>query len=110
VHRQRGDETSMLSLYRRLIDLRRHEPALAVGTYRPVAASGTVLAYRRSFGGRELLVALNLGAAPQRLAMPADFAAGKVLVSASGMAEGRAHRHEIGLEANQALVLERADR
>jgi alpha-glucosidase len=110
VDRQRGDETSMLSLYRRLIDLRRHEPALAVGTYRPVAASGTVLAYRRSHGGRELLVALNLGAAPQRWAMPADFAAGKVLVSASGMAEGRAHRHEIGLEANQALVLERADR
>ncbi len=61
----------MLSLYRRLIELRRNEPALAVGDYAALAAEGSVLAYRRRHAGRELLVALNLGAVPAALRLPA---------------------------------------
>ena len=35
---QRGDARSMLSLYRRLLALRREEPALAVGDWAPIQA------------------------------------------------------------------------
>jgi alpha-glucosidase len=105
VERQRDDEASMLALHRRLIELRRREPALSVGGYRPVMASGNVLAFRRDHLERELLVALNLGGTPARLALPADFAAGRVLLSATNTAEGKAYRHELELAGNEALIL-----
>jgi alpha-glucosidase len=62
---QTDDPTSMLSLYRRLLALRRSEPALSVGTYVPVAASNRILAYERRHADRRLLIALNFGAEPQ---------------------------------------------
>ena len=51
----------MLALHRRLIALRRAEPALAVGSYAPVEAEGDVLAYTRAEDGRRFLIVLNLG-------------------------------------------------
>jgi alpha-glucosidase len=68
---QRAEPASMLALCRALIELRRREPALALGGYAPVAAEGTVLAYRRWQDRREFLIALNLGAAPASLRLPA---------------------------------------
>lgn len=53
---------SMLSLYRRLLALRRAEPALAVGTMRLLAVPDGVLAYERWHDDRRLLVLLNLTA------------------------------------------------
>ena len=60
---------SMLSLYRRLLQLRRLHPALAVGEYRPVAASNGVLGYVRSAEGERFLIALNLTAEPAALTL-----------------------------------------
>jgi alpha-glucosidase len=51
----------MLSLHRRLLALRRAEPALAVGSYAPVRADGDILAYTRAEDGRRFLMVLNLG-------------------------------------------------
>jgi alpha-glucosidase len=64
---QQADPTSMLSLYRALLALRRAEPALSMGSYLPVAATETVLAYERRLGSRRLVVALNLANSRQRL-------------------------------------------
>ena len=64
---ERADPGSILSLYRSLIELRRKEPALAIGDYQPVEADGSVLAYRRRHEGRELLIALNLSSSPAHL-------------------------------------------
>jgi alpha-glucosidase len=61
---EREDPTSTLTLHRRLLALRRAEPALAVGSYGPVRAEGDLLAYTREHGGRRFLVALNLGHEP----------------------------------------------
>lgn len=58
---QSDEPRSMLSLYRALLRLRRAEPALAVGSFRPVAATERVLAFCRVHCGRQLLVALNFG-------------------------------------------------
>jgi alpha-glucosidase len=57
----RGDPASMLTLHRRLLALRRAEPALAVGSYAPVEADGDILAYTREKDGRRFLMVLNLG-------------------------------------------------
>jgi alpha-glucosidase len=64
---QRDDPASMLALHRRLLALRRSEPALAVGSWVEVPAGGDVIAFERAHAGRRLLCALNLGHAPQSL-------------------------------------------
>ena len=61
---EREDPASMLNLHRRLLALRRSEPALALGSYDPVEATGDVLAYARETDGRRLLIVLNLGHDP----------------------------------------------
>jgi alpha-glucosidase len=66
VAEQRDDPFSMLTLYRRLISLRRATPALSVGSYTPMQADGDVLAYARAHEGRSWLVVLNLGSRPQQ--------------------------------------------
>ena len=74
---QRDDPASFLTLYRRLIDLRRREPALSVGGYEPLALPadvGELIAYRRREGDRRFTVVLNLGGAPQAFRRPNDEA------------------------------------
>lgn len=62
---QRTDEHSTLSLYRRLIWLRRASPALQSGSYRPLETdSENVFAYLRESGSELQLVALNFGGDP----------------------------------------------
>jgi glycosidase len=59
---QDGDSGSLLTLYRRLIHLRRSDDALAEGTLVPLTASSPqVVAYLRRAGGRAALVVANLG-------------------------------------------------
>jgi alpha-glucosidase len=70
VEQQREDPGSFLALYRRLIELRRHERTLQVGRYAPIVASGDVIAFRRILDDDELLVAVNLGHEPQRVDLP----------------------------------------
>ncbi|SDD31754.1 alpha-amylase family glycosyl hydrolase [Belnapia rosea] len=79
---QERDASSMLSLYRALLTLRRAEPALSAGAYGSVVVGAPdVLAYDRwdEATGRRLRIALNLGDGPQMLA---GFAPGaRVLLS-----------------------------
>ena len=58
----KGDPTSLLSLYRRLIDLRRAEPALSIGAWAALPAGEDLMAYIRKAGDRRLLIVLNFGA------------------------------------------------
>ena len=67
VEAQQDDPRSMLTLHRRLIELRRQLPALVTKSYEPVAASGDLLAYVRSSDGERCLVVLNLGDQPGQL-------------------------------------------
>ena len=72
---QIADPRSELALHRRLLALRRAEPALSVGAWRPIDAEGDVLAYARiAADGREFRIALNLGSAPAT----ADLGPGKL--------------------------------
>lgn len=58
---QKKDPFSMLSLYKRLIDLRRNEPALSIGKYIPLSSNHQLIAYIRQLEGfPRFLVILNL--------------------------------------------------
>lgn len=67
---QRDDASSMLSLYRRLMALRRANPALTHGAYRPVAVDEDVLCYERVQADQRFLVALNFGDRAKTLSLP----------------------------------------
>ncbi|MCC8392561.1 DUF3459 domain-containing protein [Paraburkholderia sp. MMS20-SJTR3] len=58
---QQGDPSSMLSLYRRLLSLRRRNAALVQGAIGNIAADGQVLTYERWFADQRLFIALNMG-------------------------------------------------
>ena len=67
---EREDPSSILTLHRRLLALRRSEPALALGSYSPVEAEGDLLAYVREKDDRRFLIALNLGPEPTTFESP----------------------------------------
>ncbi|RZL60632.1 MAG: DUF3459 domain-containing protein [Sphingomonas sp.] len=68
---QGGDPRSMLALHRDLLNLRRKHDALATGGFALIDAEGDVLAYERRDGDERIVVALNLGATPQPVILPA---------------------------------------
>jgi alpha-glucosidase len=106
VEMEQDDPRSTLSLYRRLLALRRGAPALEVGRYEPLTAQGDVLAYLRSAraGEHSFLVALNLGAEPHRLTPPGELA-GIVAVSTHLEREGERIEGEIELGPNEGIVV-----
>ncbi|HZH52189.1 MAG TPA: alpha-amylase family glycosyl hydrolase [Microvirga sp.] len=75
------DPASILSLYRRLIELRRGHLALSIGSYTPLSAGEDVLAYERQHGSERLLVVLNFSQEPRAIALPAGAGGGRVLLS-----------------------------
>ena len=91
-------------LHRRLLVLRRARPALSVGRYEPVDASGDVLAYARGAGANQCLVALNLGSTPQRLGVPRAFRGARVLLSTALDREGEVIGDDLALRDDEGVV------
>jgi alpha-glucosidase len=108
VEAQRGQPRSILTLYRRLIALRRGEPALEVGRVEPLESDGSVLAYIRR--GREgegaFLAALNLGAAPQSLRIPHD---GRVALSTHLDRAGERASRTLELRPDEGVIVRLED-
>lgn len=104
---QRDHAGSMLSLYCRLIQLRRGEPALEVGRIEPVEAEGDLLAYvRRARSGEdEFLVALNLGPREQVLRLPPQAAHGVVALSTRLDRGGETIDVELYLRPDEGLIV-----
>ena len=105
VERLSNDPSSILTLYRRLIELRRRHLALSVGAYAVVDKHDDVLAYERRHGEDRLVVVLNLGHEERRLALPPDRGAGRILLSTHLDRDGEAVGREIGLRPNEGLIL-----
>jgi oligo-1,6-glucosidase len=99
------DTSSVLHYLRRMIRLRKAEPALVYGRYQLLdRANPDVFAYTRTLDGRTLMVALSFGAAGGRTAVPAGYAAGKILMS--NYAQSPVRGGELVLKPYQAVVLE----
>jgi alpha-glucosidase len=81
VKTEEKERPSLFMLYRQLLELRRSHPALAIGGYEPIVATGDLLAYIRRSNDQRFLIALNLGAAPCALAFGSIAASGRALLS-----------------------------
>ena len=98
---------SMLNLYRRLIELRRLEPALAVGRFAAVPTGGDVFAYRRQFGdARRYLVLLNFADAPATFHSAAIPQQGVIALSTHLDRENESVAGATELRANEGIVVE----
>ncbi|HEU5315640.1 MAG TPA: alpha-amylase family glycosyl hydrolase, partial [Chloroflexota bacterium] len=106
---QRRDPRSLLSLVRRLLQLRRATPALALGDIATLESGhDDVLAYARTCGGQRVLVALNFG--PHKrcvdfLAAGGRHRVGTILCSTSMGRTGAADLASLQLRPNEGVVL-----
>ena len=105
VEAQRADPRSMLSLHRALIDLRRREPALAVGDYAPIASDGPVLAYLREQGDRRYLIALNFSNETARLMPPEAPGSGEIVLSSHLDRAGETVADVLGLRPDEGVIV-----
>ncbi|MGJ4941251.1 alpha-amylase family glycosyl hydrolase [Bradyrhizobium sp. HKCCYLS1011] len=102
-----ADKRSILNLYRALIRLRKRHAALVTGHYRPVAAEGDLLLYRRDGEGEILTIALNLGDDPVSLATEGSGLEGQILLSTHLDRDGEAIHGTLDLRGNEGVVIGR---
>jgi len=102
VESERDDARSMLSLYRRLLELRRAEPALSVGSYAPLAATGTVLAYLREHERRRMAIVLNIGSEAATWPVPEEIAGARIILGTGP----RESEDPSSVGPNEGLILE----
>lgn len=101
-----ADPRSMLTLYRRLLALRRAEPALAAGPYAPVTLTDGVFAYARTAsedGVRRFVVVLNFTSAPQKLSHNA--LRGRIALSTHLDRAGECVDGGVTLRADEGVVI-----
>jgi alpha-glucosidase len=101
-----GDPGSMLSLYRRLLRLRKQHAALCIGGYQAVAATGALLAYVRHTAAERFLIIANLGAQPAEFAFQSVGRARSLLLST--YLDGKTHLtgDRLFLRPDEGVILE----
>jgi alpha-glucosidase len=102
---ERHDPVSLLTLYHRLIALRRAIPALAVGAYRGLEAGNDILAYVREHEGRRIMVALNLGPEPGAFVPAKTDFAGTILLSTHLDRDDEVVRDTIVLRGDEGILV-----
>ncbi len=101
---QLDDPDSYLSLYRRLLTLRKQSPALRMGTYRALdAGPEQCFVYERMHETERVLVAINFSSEPRSIDL-ADFH-GRIAVSSDRPREGGTVAGSLALGAHEALIL-----
>ena len=96
----RGDPTSILHLYRRLLALRRTTPSLRRGTLAWLASPESVLAYRRVLEDDERLVLVNFADEAVHVETPPAT----IVIASDGAGEGEPFGGTVG--PSQALVID----
>ena len=102
VEAQRADEGSMLTLHRRLLALRRSEPALHAGAWSGVEAPDGVVAFDRAGDGTTFRVVLNLRDRPVAVPVGGSWS---VTLSTHLDREDQPATGELLLRADEGLVL-----
>lgn len=100
---QQEDPSSVLTLYRELIQLRRREAALSVGRYRSFCTPPGVLGYMREWGNRRLLVLLNFQPCEQRIDL--EMLGGEILLSSHPGRHERDVKEHCLLRPHEGLII-----
>lgn len=104
---QTRDPYSLLTLYRRLLELRTSEPALHSGAYAPVGSGGVdeqVLAYTRTAKGKQFLIMLNFSAAAVTFTQAKLH--GRLCLSTLLDREGEEVSDAVTLRANEGVIVQ----
>lgn len=101
----RRDPRSILTLYRRLLALRRETRALAVGTYAPVNHQDDVLVYLRTAASQRCLIALNLGTEARAFDSGRVADGGRIALSTHLDRSGETVRGAISLRGDEGIVV-----
>ena len=105
VEAQDAAPRSMLALHRRLLGLRRVEPALHLGSWTGVAAPEGVLAYDRETAGSRFRVLLNLEARPADVVLDDGWAV--ALSTGLDREAGEPAGDVLRLQADEGVILRR---
>ena len=108
VETQSSDPYSMLAFYKRVIRLRRQEPALHSGRYTPVYSDQQIIAFKRSLEGTEFLILLNLSHRPCYFKSPV-LLKGKVEVSTEPEREGSNVETPLTLSGDEGILIRITD-
>ena len=105
VQSEKTDPYSMLSFYKKLLDLRRKEPSLAVGNYHPVGSDPQVMAFiRESEDHDKFLIVLNFSHRPAYFTPKASYT-GKIEVATQSEWEGTSIEQTIILGGDEGVVI-----
>jgi alpha-glucosidase len=103
VEAERHDPDSMLALTRALLELRRREPALSIGTFAPLAVEEDVLVYARTWRDQRFVIALNLQSASR--AIRHQELAGQVALSTRPARVGQRTGDRLELAGDEAVII-----
>ena len=95
----------MLNFYRKLIQLRRNEPALNVGNYRSVYSDKQLIAYAREAGTNRFLIVLNLSHRPCFFRPDAYLFSGKIQLSTEPEREGESVSDALTLGGDEGVIV-----
>ena len=101
---QRASSTSILNFYRRLLVLRRTQPALTLGAYKSGPTTDEVMLYFREGGTTLLLIALNFSPGAQMVSLPILDMRGRVLLSTHLDREGEPLESTLRLRGNEGII------
>lgn len=104
VKKEQKNPDSMLSFYRKLIELRQQEPGLQMGEFISIGLEDQLMLYKRKYKENELLIALNFG--KQKAHCPLESLRGKVLFSSSKKLKGQQLSGSFEIDAEEAVVLQ----
>jgi alpha-glucosidase len=100
------DPYSMLSFYKRLIELRQKEPSLMHGDYKPVFSDNQMIAYiRRSEGEAGFLIVLNLSHRPCYFSTDRIELKGKIEFATTPELEGNIVEINLNLSGDQGVII-----
>ncbi len=103
---EREDATSMLALFRRLVELRHTLPALNIGAYQSIASrSDQVFAYTREHGPQRLLIVLNFGANTQDLDLSSVSITGRLLCTTYMDSDDTLNLGYLTLRPNEGMII-----
>jgi cyclomaltodextrinase / maltogenic alpha-amylase / neopullulanase len=100
-----GEHPALEPVVKQLIALRQALPALRYGGYRERLVASEQLAFSRSYGGEEVLVALNISGAAQRVTIPQLGGRWEDLLNPGEAFVGSAGGLELPLSPNWGRVL-----
>lgn len=101
----RANACSMLALYKRLIEIRRANPALAVGGYTPLPPTADAIGYVRTHEDTQFAVLLNFSAQPVLMAALQPGRRASVVLSTCLDRENEEVTGAVRLRSDEGLLL-----